>query len=247
MSVFLKIKLLFNSFSVSYAMRFLIVYLVKRISGLAFSESFSQTGEDLVLRSLVKRRNGIFYIDVGCHHPIKKSNTLWMYLKGGRGICIDANLNLTKEFRHIRKRDIVVHAAISDIEKECDFYVSECEAVSTINSNTFDSWEENWKLDRKERIRTQTLNSVLKTHIDHNKTIDVLSVDVEGHDLAVLKSIDLSVYRPMIIVLELHEFRLDQFNMISNETVSYLAGNNYQLLNYATMNAYFVDCKDTPK
>ncbi|MFT5138435.1 MAG: hypothetical protein ACI9H8_001006 [Lysobacterales bacterium] len=38
-----------------------------------------------------------------------------------------------------------------------------------------------------------------------NKQIDFLSVDAEGHDLEVLKSLDFDRYKPRLVAVESHE------------------------------------------
>ena len=233
----------FQSLPLLFSLRILIIHIIKNIFGLYINFSYSQTGEDLILRNLIKNASNLFYIDVGCNDPIKRSNTFWMYLNGGKGICIDANNELINKFKKFRKRDISICAAVSNIEKEVPFYLSNKSEISTIDKNTILNWNLSEKEVKEVMMKTVTLNSILEKYLKRGCHIDVLSIDVEGHDFAVLKSIDLSVYRPAVIIMELHDFQLDQLNIGSDETVKFLAENNYQLKYYATMNAYFVDCK----
>ena len=54
-------------------------------------KSYSQEGEDMVLRSFFEGQKNYkgFFVDVGAHHPYRFSNTLHFYKKGWRGINID--------------------------------------------------------------------------------------------------------------------------------------------------------------
>ena len=53
--------------------------------------SYSQNNEDVFLyRCFGKQKNG-FYIDIGCHHPIKDSVSYLFYEKGWSGINLDIN------------------------------------------------------------------------------------------------------------------------------------------------------------
>ena len=52
--------------------------------------SYSQQGEDMILKSLFQDHQSGFYVDVGAHHPSRFSNTYFFYLRGWRGINIDA-------------------------------------------------------------------------------------------------------------------------------------------------------------
>ena len=51
--------------------------------------SYSQEGEDMVLKRIFDKQTKGFYIDVGAHHPKRFSNTYNFYLKGWKGINID--------------------------------------------------------------------------------------------------------------------------------------------------------------
>jgi hypothetical protein len=53
-------------------------------------KSYSQYAEDLIIQSYFSRKlkNGR-YVDVGCHHPRRGSNTYGLYKKGSSGILID--------------------------------------------------------------------------------------------------------------------------------------------------------------
>lgn len=203
--------------------------------------AFSQTGEDLLLRKLLGLRKGVFYVDVGSNHPVRYSNTLNMYLDGGMGICIDANKDLVDLFRKIRKRDIVVRSAISDVEEEVTFHISSDDLVSTADTETFEEWSKKWNFEKEEVIKTRTLNSVLVENLPDNQKIDVLSIDVEGYDFKVLKSIDLDLYRPKIIVIEIHGLQLLSSDSTKNDIIKYLSNYGYILKHYANINAYFID------
>ena len=51
---------------------------------------YSQEGEDMILGKIFSGQKHGFYVDVGAHHPLRFSNTYLFYLKGWRGINIDA-------------------------------------------------------------------------------------------------------------------------------------------------------------
>ena len=64
--------------------------------------SYSQEGEDLVLRKIFKKQDKGFYVDVGAHHPKRFSNTFLLYKKGWNGINIDATPGSMKLFNKFR-------------------------------------------------------------------------------------------------------------------------------------------------
>jgi FkbM family methyltransferase len=234
-------KKILKSFPFLWAIKFVILKAYRKITRMEMQFAFSQTGEDLLLRKLLGLRKGVFYVDVGSNHPVRYSNTLNMYLDGGMGICIDANKDLVDKFRKIRKRDIVVRAAISDIEEEVTFHISSDDLVSTADTETYEKWSKKWNFEKEEVIKTRTLNSVLDEKLADNQIIDVLSIDVEGYDFKVLRSVDLDVYRPKIIVIEIHDLDLLSSDSTQNDIIKYMSENGYILKHYANINAYFID------
>ena len=203
---------------------------------------FSQTGEDIVIRNFLGDISNGFYVDAGCHEPIKWSNTFKLYLQGWTGINIDADSSMMKKVTKTRKLDINICAALSDSIKKVTFYKSATSpAVNTINPQTYDEWKLRWNFDDKDReeLTTTTLTTILEKHLPAGKKIDLLSVDVEGHDLEVIRGLDLERFRPKLIVAECHE--LDTFTQ--SDLYKHLTGNHYKLIGFVMMNVYFRDIK----
>ena len=236
-----KLLLLFRSLPIFLALRLALFYGLKKLLNGNASIIYSQTGEDAIIRTLLDANKPGFYVDVGCHDPIKASNTFYLYLHGWRGINVDANERLIRKFSSTRRCDIAVCAAISDEEKEMSFYEFREEAVSTLSADILPEWKRNWSLLRERKVATRTLNSLLKEHFPGGVHVDLLTVDVEGHDLNVLRSIDLNTYRPRLIVVEMHHFDIGQAQ--NHNLVDYLSRFDYRLAGYATMNGYFVDSR----
>lgn len=242
----------FKQFSPLFALKLITLAMCKRIlnpKGIVF---YSQLGEDQFILSLLCDYCGYaennfkgFYLDIGCNDPIKFSNTFGLYCNGWRGICVDANLGLINKFKKTRKLDHAVHAAVSDQEEVVDFYFSDLDLVSTMHVPfTEGEWkEQNYKLKEVKKMKTVTLNTILKDFEQDDRShflnkIDLLSIDVEGHDFNVLKSIDLNKYRPSIIVIEMHEF--DKSNPTKDEIYQYLYSHNYDMVGHHIINGFFI-------
>ena len=86
------------------------------------SLSYSQEGEDMILKRIFNEKKNGFYIDVGAHHPKRFSNTHYFYLKGWRGINIDAMPSSMKLFNKQRPKDINLEIAISDKKEVLTYY-----------------------------------------------------------------------------------------------------------------------------
>jgi FkbM family methyltransferase len=237
-----RVRIFFESLPLSFALRFSVVYAVKRLLlNTAASINYSQTGEDAVVRSLLDETRPGVYVDVGCHDPIRSSNTLSLYLHGWRGVNIDANPRLIDRFRKVRRRDIAVCAAISDQQQTVVFHEFEDELVSTVSEEVLPEWESKWKKRGDRMVKTRTLDSVLVEHLPPETEIDLLSVDVEGHDLNVLRSVNLDVFRPKLIVVEMHHLQLRRVQ--ENPLTRYLEERGFRQIGYDTLNGYFVDTR----
>lgn len=198
---------------------------------------YSQTGEDAIIHFIFRFQKKGFYVDVGCNDPIRMSNTFYFYLQGWSGICIDANEKLIKKHRKVRPRDIAIHSAVSNVSSEVVFYEFDSDLVSTLDEAHKEEWSKHNKVINAQKIKTKKLSEILASHLPQGQQIDVLSVDVEGHDLEVLKSADLMRYKPRIILVEIHEDSVD--SIVGGKIFEYLSGENYRLKFFATMNAYF--------
>ena len=204
--------------------------------------SYSQFAEDIVLKIFFYGKQKGFYVDVGCNHPKRLNNTYLLYQRGWRGINIDGNSSLIKKYAGCRKKDINLVQIISNEEGWVNFAVSTNSHVSTIDAGYKNAAGNNWEYpeDKSDRMYARTLNSVLKEHMpeDAGGKIDLLCVDVEGHDLQVLKSIDLDFYQPAMIVVEMHDFSLDKAETYG--IYRYLRQCNYSLKYFSVINGYFV-------
>jgi len=167
--------------------------------------SFSQCGEDAVLQGLIvgMPRPG-FYVDIGAFSPKAFSNTYVLYKQGWRGINVDPAPGSMRAFNVMRRRDVNLEIAISDEPGTLALHVfGRRSALNTVSLERAEYWEkETGRSARVVEVPTRTLASVLDEHAD--VPLQLLSVDVEGHDMAVLRSNNWDRYRPALIVVEDH-------------------------------------------
>lgn len=200
--------------------------------------NYSQFGEDIILSEILKKEisNG-FYVDVGCFHPKKFSNTYMLYKKGWSGINIDMEEDKINLFNMVRPRDINVLSPILDKEEEVTIYrFSKYGYGSTIDkkiaSQTLD------QIYDKTIFKTKTLNKVINETIYKDTQIDLLSIDAEGVDFRVLKSLDLKKYSPKIIIIEDHHKKIE--DILETDIYNYLAQNNYKLRSWLFYSLIFI-------
>ena len=128
---------------------------------------YSQFGEDKILFEIIpKTMLKGFYVDVGCFHPKKYSNTYMLYKRGWRGVNIDMEEDKINTFKIARPSDFNYLGAISDkIENVKIFRNQKFGVSSTINNNVIN---ENDIIDENQ-IETTTLNKVLELSPFKNK------------------------------------------------------------------------------
>jgi len=169
--------------------------------------NFSQGNEEEILNAIFKNKKIGFYIDVGCHHPNRFSNTALLYKKGWHGINIDADYNNLKLFNIFRKRDININALVSNNNFISTFHFFNESALNGIyGMDRVESLiQQGYKYLKSEKINTISLNQILSNFKIGLNVIDLLDIDVEGHDFKVLRSIDLNKYFVKVILIETGE------------------------------------------
>jgi FkbM family methyltransferase len=193
--------------------------------------AFSQDGEDLVIAELFPGKAEGFYIDVGAHHPQRFSNTYYFYLKGWRGINIDAMPGSMNIFELLRPNDINLEIPISDKLEVLTYYQFDEPALNSFSLPL--SQERNnktqYKIIGETKLSTQTLASVLDKYLPSGKSIDFLSIDVEGLDYQVLSSNNWDKYQPEVVLIE--DLNLQSLSNINNSQVCcFLESKGYILL-----------------
>lgn len=166
--------------------------------------SYSQQAEDLVSEPMLTSAVG-FYVDIGCYQPVALSNTYRLYRRGWRGLVVDANPDVLQRFRQRRPRDIAVQAAVSNRESDRVFEIVAAAESSHLRGETEKAPEPSDRGARvKQRIpvRTVTLGKLLEEHLPLGQQVDLLNVDCEREDLAILQSNDWERFRPGVIIAE---------------------------------------------
>jgi FkbM family methyltransferase len=184
--------------------------------------SFAQVGEDMILDRYFNEKKSGFYVDIGANHPYIYSNTYKFYLKGWRGVNVDANLGTKKLFDAVRPKDINMDAGVSLTPGESDFYMFENNVFNTLDKQTAERHCKEFSISVKEiiKVRTTTLADILNTYLPPFQKIDFMSIDVEGLDMEVLRSNDWEKYKPEVLAVEC--IYVDYEDIQKIETVAYL-------------------------
>jgi len=190
--------------------------------------SFSQEGEDLILDRLLNNVERGFYVDVGAHHPFRFSNTQLFYERGWNGINIEPNPDNFKYFKKYRKNDINLNIGLSNIKGSLKYYMFNEPALNTFDRQEALLKEKGiYRIDKTVDVEVTTLSTVLELYLPKSKSIDFLSIDVEGFEKLILKSYNFDICRPKVIVVEILRTPLNEIS--NNEIYKILEKKNYYL------------------
>jgi len=206
-------------------------------------KSYSQEGEDMILRRLFENQKKGFYVDVGAHHPKRFSNTFFFYKKGWSGINIDAMPNSMRLFNKIRPRDINLEVPISDKKQKLKYYMFNEPALNGFSKDLTEKRDgkDNYKIISEKDMETSTLKEIFEKYLPHGQEIDFMSIDVEGLDLQVLKSNDWERARPKLVLIEIIGSSIK--DIANSEEYKYLTEFGYEIF-AKTVNTIFFQRKD---
>lgn len=205
--------------------------------------SFAQCGEDVATNIILEqlRQTEITYLDIGAYHPIVINNTYFFYRKGHRGVLVEPNVTMCEQLRAMRPRDTTLAAGIGITSvREADYYV-----MTDPSWNTFSKEEAEHQIQATNgRVRIQQvikmplldINDVLAQYFP--KPPSFLSIDAEGLHLAILKAIDYSRFRPVVICVETLE---SGTNKTMPDAAEFMMTKGYVQRGGSFVNALFVD------
>jgi FkbM family methyltransferase len=207
--------------------------------------SYSQCGEDLIIRFIFEQLQIIHptYIDIGAHHPFYISNTALFYEKGSRGVNIEPDPVLFKEIKKERSLDVCLNVGIgASIEEAVNFYVMSSSTLNTFSEDEAKRYVEYGNNTIKQIIKLPilTINEIISKYFN-NKSPNLISLDVEGMDLIVIKSLDFSSYRPEVICVETLSYTEDKTEEKQKEIIEYIIKQGYILYADTYINSVFVE------
>ncbi len=172
---------------------------------------YGQEGEDILLARVLDMSLPGFYVDIGAHHPIRFSNTYALYRAGWRGLNVDATPGSMEAFRALRPRDINLECAVSDSALPLRFHLFEEGALNTADADLAQEYVRlGWPMLGVVDVTPRPLAAILQEHLPQGQAIDLMSVDVEGQEMGLLRSNDWERFRPRVMVVEVLSTALSQ-------------------------------------
>jgi len=207
-----------------------------------FEKSYSQCGEDLIIKYVFNLRKvyNPSYLDIGANNPFHLSNTALFYNAKNIGVNIEANPNLINAFKTQRPTDINLNIGIGLSKEELDFYVMEDHTLSSFSRAEADSMVAYGHiLSKIIKVQLIPIEDIFLKYFP-NEAPDLLSIDVEGLDLEILKSIDYKKYSPKIICVEAAEYSPIGAGKRRNELIDFLVSQGYYEYANTNLNAIMI-------
>lgn len=190
---------------------------------------YSQEGEDIILARYFGNRADGFFVDIGAHHATRFSNTFALYRRGWRGINIDATPGSMESFRTLRPDDTNLEIAISDKEGPLVLNVFGEGALNTFDPTLSDTYaSDGYEKMEMVELYPRSLADVLNQYLAAGQSIDLMTVDVEGEDIGVLRSNDWEKYSPEVIIIEALDTPLPMLQ--DHPAITLLAGHGFVLV-----------------
>jgi len=167
----------------------------------------AQHGEDLLVqRALGPSAEHRYFVEVGMIDGKRFSNTYALEQRGWTGLCVEAHPDYVGMVRTNRPRSTVIHAAASDHSGgTLTFHADPRGDLSTAAEpdeaalqRDFGDWFQGFE---QIEVPVRTLDDML-TEANAPVGMELVSVDVEGYELPVLRGLDLAHWQPRLLLLE---------------------------------------------
>ena len=205
---------------------------------------YTQTGEDVIVKYLFESKGVVkpSYLDIGTNNPSYNNNTYLFYVQGSRGVCVEADGTLIERIKTVRPEDKVINVGVSvSTETEADFYI-----FNESGLNTFDKQEAmlrqtsgSYKIEKVVKVPLGRINNLIESN--YPEFPDFLSLDIEGLDLDVLKSINWSKYPIPVICVETCTYSENHIKPKNKSITDFMNSIGYEIYADTYINTIYVN------
>jgi FkbM family methyltransferase len=181
----------------------------------------SQFREDRLLEQIFRGKKTGQCVEVGAHDGITGSNTFLFEKKGWKCVLVEPVPELCERIRQFRT-GAVFNCAASSSTGEAAFYIADAiESWSALHLTA--SRKEHFTAGKTALREIKVMKRKLDDILDEAgvSEVDFISIDVEGHELEVLKGFSTERFRPRILIIE------DNGESEHSEVPEYMEGKGY--------------------
>lgn len=211
------------------------------------NQFYSQDNQDKFLETYIFKgyKNG-FFMDIGAHDGININNTLYFEINNSwTGINVEPIKEIYEKLKHNRSQCINLNCAVSDTDGKAEFIcnVGYTEMISGLK-DSFDIRHKQ-RLDKENSLYGGCTNIIevetkkIETICDENnvKHINYLSIDVEGGEFNVIKSINFEKVFIDVIGFE------NNYKDVGEKIVKFLNTKGYEVVDDSTFDIFMIHIK----
>jgi FkbM family methyltransferase len=175
-----------------------------------------------------------FFVEVGANDPRFASQTWHLEQLGWRGVLVEPQPDLAETLRRQRSAQVFAVACSSpgNAGQRMKFHVA-----GAMSSLERDRMAPGAELQRVIEVPVRTLDDIL-TEAQAPVPLDLLSLDVEGHELKVLEGFTFARWQPRLVLLEDHVGDLSKHR--------YITAAGYKLIRRVENNGWYVPGEAAP-
>ncbi|MFD0749283.1 FkbM family methyltransferase [Mucilaginibacter calamicampi] len=204
----------------------------------------SQAGEDKIVEFLFKSKGiqAIRYIDIGANDPIGHNNTYLFYSSNSSGVLIEPDTTFISRLEAARPRDTVINAAVSTgSDTEAELYVFADSALNTLSKADAELRQASGlnKILQIKKVPLLTIAQVIDQYMEKCLP-DLVSLDVEGVDLEILRSFPFEKYPVPVWIVETCAYSEDHIKPKNTEIIDLMLSRDYFVYADTYINTIFV-------
>lgn len=220
----------------------------RELDDFLFKPTYSQSGEDAIIQFILYNLRipwkRVTYLDLGANHARELSNTYALYIRGARGVLLEANPELIPELKLYRSDDIILNRCLSlDTGEPVTFYILNGDGLSSPDKEAVDAvLKKNpaLKISKEVIVETVAIKDIFVKYFFDAPTI--LNIDIEGMEYEILNQIDFVKHRPLIVIVEMIEYNLSINNGQKNmQLLHFMEDKSYIEYAFTGINSIFVD------
>jgi len=184
--------------------------------------------EDRLKAEFFARSQVGYFVEVGANEPQWGSQTWQFEQAGWTGVLVEPQPDLAERLRRMRRAHVVAAACSSPANAGTRLKLHLSGPHSSLNRDLVAAGAvATGAID----VPARTLDDILE-EANAPTPIDFMSIDVEGHEIEVLRGFDLARWRPRLLLIEDHVANL--------ATHRYLTRADYRLIRRTGLNGWYV-------
>lgn len=183
--------------------------------------------EQQLVREFFEGKPG-FYVDVGANDPVLDSQSQHLEDLDWSGLLIEPDPDYCEALRKSRKGLVIERACSSSENAGKQLLLNRAGPHSTLEARPIALGA---VIRSTVSVRCEELDTILQAHTVQ-AGFDLLSVDIEGHEIEALSGFNFTKWRPRLVLLEDHVTNLKKHQLMKR--------NGYQLILRTGLNSWYV-------